>query len=136
MIKIAAIILSLISFYFFTSNKNNVITSKEKNNLIPKELKLDYPNEIKKIIDRSCIECHSTNGNMAKIKVNFDYFTNGKYSNKKLAGKLNNIANAVENNRMPPAKYIAKHPKAKLSDTETKKVIEWAKKQAKILSPK
>jgi len=134
MIKILAVIVSISIFSIFTSTKNNIISSKNKLNTIQQTKKIDVPENIKAIIDKSCVSCHSTNGNMAKMHVNFDYIYNGKYKTEKLIKKLNSSAKSVEKGKMPTKRYITKNPDKAMSDAEKKAFINWAKTQADKLS--
>jgi cytochrome c5 len=83
------------------------------------------PSEVKNILDRSCIGCHSETGqNMAKMKVNFTNWD--KYSQDKQASISKKICNEVTKNIMPPKRFLSTKPEATLSDAEKKIICDWS----------
>jgi hypothetical protein len=46
---------------------------------------------------------------------------------------LKEIAEVVEENEMPPAKFLEKNPDKKLTDAEKKILMDWANSEAKAL---
>jgi len=103
---------------------------------IVKSENIDIPADIKSIIDNKCTTCHSDESSnyKAKMKMNFDKFSNGKYSNGKLVSKFGKMAKKLNANKMPPEKYLAKNPDKKLTEDETKLILTWAAEQRKALA--
>lgn len=97
---------------------------------------IDIPDDVKSIIDNKCITCHNNESTnyKAKMKINFEKFTNGKYSNGKLVSKFGKIAKKLNANKMPPEKYLVENPDKKLTDDETKLLLNWAADQRKVLA--
>ena len=56
------------------------------------------------------------------------------YSNGKLISKLGKISKQLNNNKMPPKKYLGNNPDKKLTVEESKLIIDWATEQADILA--
>ncbi len=98
--------------------------------------KLEIPDNIKIILDKSCMGCHNedSKNQKGKMKLTFENFDNGKYSLGKQIAKLNGIAKSVEKGKMPTKKFVAKYPDRALSDAEAKALIEWAKAQASAMA--
>ena len=98
--------------------------------------KLDIPDNIKVILDKSCMGCHNdeSSSTKGKMKLNFDKFNNGKYSIGKQIAKLNGIVKTLEKGKMPPKKFKAKYPDRVPSDEDTKLLSDWAKAQANALA--
>ena len=98
--------------------------------------KLDMPDNIKAILDNSCMGCHNneSKSTKGKMKLNFDKFNDGKYSKGKQIAKLNGIVKTLGKGKMPPKKFIAKYPDRALSAEDTKALSEWAKAQASALA--
>jgi len=92
--------------------------------------------EVQSILDSKCIACHSTESDSqkSKMKLNFDKFTNGKYSNGKIVSKLGKIKKQVEKGKMPTEKYLKKNPDKKLTVDESKLLIKWSTEQRAILA--
>ena len=97
---------------------------------------IEIPSDVESILENKCFECHKSDskGSKSKLKLNFDKFINGDYSNGKLASKLGKITKQLNNNKMPPKKHLKKNPDQKLSSDESKLIINWATEQANILA--
>ena len=110
--------------------------SEEEYNTFLKEDIIEIPDDVHSILENKCFECHTSKskGSKSKLKLNFDKFTNGDYSNGKLVSKFGKITKQLNNNKMPPKKYIGKHPEKKMTTDETKLIIDWATEQRGILS--
>lgn len=119
----------------------------------PKNDSNDYTNDISKvytvpaditlIMQRACNDCHSNHTTYpwyaniqpvgwwlqhhvdeGKEHLNFSDFA--KYSPKKQAHKLEEVAEVVQEHEMPMSNYVRLHPAAELSETEEKTLINWA----------
>ncbi len=96
----------------------------------------EIPADVHSILENKCFECHTSEskGSKSKLKLNFDKFTNGDYSNGKLVSKFGKITKQLNNDKMPPKKHLKKNPDQKLSSDESKLIINWATEQANILA--
>ena len=94
------------------------------------------PENIQKILEKSCVGCHNSKSKSkkSKMKFNIDKLTNGKYSEKKIASKLRKIVKLVsldnEKKMMPPKKFLNKYPERTLTEDEKTVLINWAKEQS------
>ena len=112
-------------FLNFTLTNSNTKT-------IPEENALNMTEEVKSVIDESCYGCHHTDSknDKGKKKLNFDSF--GKeYSNIKSAGKLKEMAKVIDDNDMPPSKYLEHNPEKALTKDQKTLLIKWATSEAK-----
>ncbi len=93
----------------------------------------EWPEDVVALLERACYDCHtSESGNLkAKQKLNFSKW--GDYKLSKMVGKLSEIAEEVEEGKMPPEKYIEKNPNRTLSDEEMKRLVDWAKAESEKL---
>ncbi|NJW52675.1 heme-binding domain-containing protein [Salinimicrobium oceani] len=108
----------------------------------------EVPENINKILQTSCYDCHSNNTNYpwynkiqpftwylndhieeGKEELNFSEF--GEYSSRRQSSKLRSISSQVEDGEMPLSSYTLVHWDAKLSDKEKKKFIAWMDSLAK-----
>jgi hypothetical protein len=90
-----------------------------------KKGKKPIPENVMKIVKKSCLKCHVSEGNsMASAKVNFSKWD--KYSAKKQAKKANMICNIVSEDKMPPKKFKENHPDAIPTKEEIKMIYDWA----------
>jgi uncharacterized membrane protein len=82
------------------------------------------PAAVKDVLNKSCTGCHSEDGTiLAKMKLNFTNWN--EYSSDKQASSGQAICTEVTEDKMPPKKYLKKHPEVKLSDEEKAIVCSW-----------
>jgi uncharacterized membrane protein len=94
---------------------------------------LDMPDDVKAVIEKSCFGCHNTDSKNDKAKDKLDLKTLGDLDKPKMIHALKEISEVVEENDMPPAKFLEKFPDKKLTDDEKKLLMNWADSQAKSL---
>ena len=116
---ILAIAFSALGFYYESHSPAEQILPQEELNQI------DVPENVKTVLDRSCLPCHGTDGS-GKAKMKWNWEKMPEYSKTKLISKLVKVAEKVEEEKMPPPKNIKKNPDRKLSDEEKKLVMDWA----------
>ena len=128
----ASIIVLGLSYLLLSYNE----ASENEYETILNENKIEIPANIQSILEEKCLECHTSEakGSKSKLKLNFDKFTNGDYSTGKLVSKFRKITKQLNNNKMPPKKYLGKHPDKKLTAEESKLIIDWATEQSNTLA--
>lgn len=94
------------------------------------------PDNVKAIIEKSCFGCHNTDSKNDKAKEKLDLKTFDALGKKEMIHALGEIAETVDENEMPPAKFLEKFPDKKLTDAEKKILIDWAKNEGKALMKK
>lgn len=116
-------------YSFSKTEKRNYDSVKDVDSIV-------IPEEVQTIIDNKCYGCHNTEsrGDKSKKKLNFDYFTNGEYSKGKIISKLGKIKETLDENEMPPEKYLAKKPEKKLTADEKTILENWVINQKKALA--
>ena len=83
------------------------------------------PDNVTKIINKSCYSCHSTNSKdtKAKEKMNFDKF---KYlKTYQIMAKWDKISEVAVNDEMPPKKFKKKHPEKALTMNDLDILTTW-----------
>lgn len=84
----------------------------------------DIPDSVWAVLEKSCYDCHSTDGNgMAKAKLNFDKWND--YAADKQLAKAKDICDELENEKMPPSKYRKNNPEAVPTAEEVARVCNW-----------
>jgi hypothetical protein len=82
------------------------------------------PAGVTAVLQKSCIGCHSEDGNMlAKMKFSFTKWN--EYSPEEQASTGKEICEEVTDDKMPPKKFLKKHPEIKLSDEEKSIICSW-----------
>jgi hypothetical protein len=111
------------------------------------------PNDVLNIFRNSCYDCHSNNTRYpwyvniqpigwfmdshikeAKRKMNFSEFAT--YPLHRQYNKFNDIIENVSDGEMPLPSYLLIHTDAKLSDTQKKKLIDWANAMRDLMQTK
>lgn len=92
-----------------------------------------YPAEVKAVIDNKCLGCHNPDARNEKSrnKLNFVMLPTMKKSEQ--VGKLGDIVDVTKKGEMPPKQFLEKKPEAKLTDSESELLIDWANNQADAL---
>jgi len=100
----------------------------------PQETKIvKMPDDVKAIIDKSCFGCHNSDSQNEKGKDKLNLSTFDTLTKNKMIASYRKMAEAVEENEMPPAKFLEKNPDKKLTNAEKKILMDWANSEAKAL---
>lgn len=137
MIALLAIFL-VIQFFKPTRNQSTAQTGNELT------AKYTVPDSVLTILKRSCYDCHSNHTEYpwyanyqpiawwldhhikeGKRELNFSEF--GTYAPKKADHKLEEVVEMIEKKEMPLDSYIWMHEGAKLSASDAKLLMDWAK---------
>lgn len=104
-----------------------VATVPRENSEVLETSKVEYPADVKAIIDKSCYGCHSDKGQSedAKKALHWDKLT--QLGKGKAIAKLASIAEVAEKGEMPPSKFLEKYPNAKPSAQDVAALVKWAK---------
>ena len=95
---------------------------------------IEMPENVKSIVDNKCYGCHSAEGKSDKAKKALMWDDLSTLSKVKQISKLDDISEVVGEGEMPPAKFLENFPDKKLTEEESKVLIEWANNSAnKIL---
>lgn len=109
------------------------------------------PDDVQKILTRSCNDCHSNNTNYpwySKIQPSAWFLANhikdgrkqlnfsewGSYDGRRKKRKLGEICEQVEAKEMPLSSYLWIHWSAKMSDDEIKKICAWTESETAKIS--
>lgn len=88
----------------------------------PQEKLADFPEDVQKILETSCYDCHSAAASNVKAKSKLNFSKWADYSDSKKVGKLESINETITEGDMPPRKYLEKYPDNGM-DQEQKDII-------------
>ncbi len=88
------------------------------------------PADVKAVVDNKCYGCHSVDGQSDDAKEGLMWDSIPHYSKARQIAVLDDIAEVLEKNEMPPAKFLESHPDAKISPAESKLLQKWAENTA------
>lgn len=117
-------------FVFFGFVQDNA----EKSQQTVQDETFQIPADVQKVLDNSCVGCHTSDSKnvKAKQKLKFEDLTSMK--SYKLSGKLSDIAKEIEEDKMPPSKFLENYPDKKLSAEDKALVLNWAKETSAKLA--
>lgn len=104
------------------------------NGSIEKEAQM--PKNVKVIIEKSCFGCHNTDSKNEDAREDLDFKTFGELSGAKMVLALKEITEVLEEDEMPPKKFLQKNPDRALTANEKKVLLDWAKSEAESLKNK
>ena len=93
----------------------------------------EIPEEVNKALEASCYDCHTTGAKNkdAREALNFEKWDDYRVTKK--IGLLGKICELVEEEKMPPAKYLNFNPGKKLSAAQKQLICDWAEKESSAL---
>ncbi len=81
-----------------------------------------FPDDVQKILENSCYDCHSDASSNAKAKLKLNFTKWSELSDAKKIGKLEGINDEVKGAKMPPERYLSNNP-GKALTAEQKELI-------------
>lgn len=118
---ISVFIVALFAMSFVVSAHDNPI-KKDK-----------MPDNVKVAINKSCFGCHNSDSKNEDAKEALDFKKLDGLSTIKKIGAYKEIGETIEEQEMPPKKFLERKPEKKLTDEEKELLINWSKKEAEAL---
>jgi hypothetical protein len=69
-----------------------------------------FPENVQKIIENSCFDCHSVTSSNEKARTKLNFSEWSGLSDAKKIGNMEDIKKVVRDGDMPPLKYVSKFP--------------------------
>lgn len=91
------------------------------------------PDEISKIVEKSCYGCHNTDSKNEDAKEDLDFNTLNDLKKVKKITTLRDIAEVMEKDEMPPKKFLENYPDRKPTEKEKATLMKWAQKESEAL---
>lgn len=122
----AITIVFIMGFSLTSQNTNKANPQTENENF-------KVPDNVKAILDNSCLQCHGADGKF-KAKLKFNYENMAEMDNSKIISKLSKIEDIVDEGKMPPKKYLKKNPSHKLTNEDKETITNWASSLAEEIT--
>ncbi|WP_430974490.1 heme-binding domain-containing protein [Sunxiuqinia rutila] len=97
---------------------------------------LQVPQNVKVILNNSCFGCHNTDSRNDDAKEELDLKTWHQLTGTKRLLALKHIRETIEENEMPPKKFLQHKPEKALSAEQKKLLIDWVKQESTALLKK
>lgn len=98
-----------------------------------KKISIEMPANVKAVVEKSCFGCHNSDSKNEDAKEELDFKTLGDLKVFKRIGTLRDIAEVMEEDEMPPKKFVEKYPERAPTAEEQKLLADWVKKEAQRL---
>lgn len=94
---------------------------------------LNPPEDVQQILVSSCYDCHSSAGTNedAKKALIFDQWDDYRLTKK--ISLLDKISEVIEEDKMPPGKYLELKPDRKLETAQKELLLKWAEETSNAL---
>jgi len=92
-----------------------------------------FPDEISTILKTSCYDCHSTGSKSSDALKKVDFLVWDEYQVTKKISLLGDISKVLEDEKMPPKKYLEHNPDSQLSEEQIKLLSDWTKEESEKL---
>ena len=122
LILVTGVALTALTFAFTTPSEKPVQVN-------PQDKTAMFPENIEKMFETSCYDCHGSDASNAKAKAKLNFGNWSEMSPSKKVGKIEGIKDVVLSGDMPPARYIEKNPSAALTKEQKDAVGKWAQEE-------
>ncbi|HYQ57196.1 MAG TPA: heme-binding domain-containing protein [Draconibacterium sp.] len=122
-ILIPSVLLLMVSLVAFGSNRSNESESESE----------PLPAKVKTIVDNSCFGCHNTDSRNEDAKKALDFMKLDSLSTVKMIHAYKEIGEVLEENEMPPKRFLERFPDRALNDADKKLLLDWSKEQTEAL---
>jgi len=119
-IALCAVALAMMAF----TNPSG-ITSREKSNPPQEQVAPVFPEDVQKILETSCFDCHTDAASNVKSKSKLNFSKWSELSDAKKVGKMESINEEVTKGEMPPQKYINNYPDKALKQEHKEIISKW-----------
>ena len=99
----------------------------------PKKFEYDMPENVRAVVENSCFGCHNSDSRNEDARDELDFKTLNDLKAFKKIGTLRDIAEVMEEDEMPPKKFLEKYPERAPSEAEEKLLSDWVKKESQRL---
>jgi len=116
-----------IVFAFNFSNATVSINSPDPQ----EQINLDFPEDVKAILERSCFDCHTDEASNFKAKGKLNFSKWDEYKSSKKISKLDAICEEMKDGSMPKKKYVEKYPDKSMSHEDIDLICNWTSEESK-----
>lgn len=99
--------------------------SRENSNPPQEQVAPVFPDEVQKILETSCFDCHTDAASNVKSKSKLNFSKWSELSDAKKIGKMEDMNEEVTESNMPPEKYLEKYPEKALKQEHKEIISKW-----------
>lgn len=93
----------------------------------------DFPKKVSGILEQSCFNCHTTGSKVSDAVESIDFLKWDELSKTKKISNLNDMQEVLGEGKMPPERFLKKHPDKALSEKDKNILIKWTKTEISTL---
>lgn len=92
---------------------------------------VDVPEDVQAVIKGKCLGCHNIESRNDKAKEKLEFDRLDSLSMVEKIGKFKDIGKELNDNKMPPEKFLERFPDKALTADEKKILLDWASTEIK-----
>jgi hypothetical protein len=89
-----------------------------------------FPDDVQKVMETSCYDCHSDAASNVKAKSKLNFSKWGDLSDAKKVAKMEGINDVIKSGDMPPGKYITNNPDKALNQEHKDLINKWVTEES------
>lgn len=93
------------------------------------DLALGFPEEVTKLLENSCYDCHISSARNAKAKSKLNFSKWNDLSDARKIARLDDICKTLNEGEMPPSRYLSKNPDRALDKAQKELLCEWTEEE-------
>ncbi|MFO7615245.1 MAG: heme-binding domain-containing protein, partial [Bacteroidales bacterium] len=93
------------------------------------ELSLGFPQDVAKLLEHSCYDCHINSSKNAKAKTKLNFSKWNDLSNARKIARLDDICKTLNEGEMPPSRYLSKNPDRALDKAQKELLCKWTEEE-------
>lgn len=89
------------------------------------ELALGFPEEVTKLLENSCYDCHTNAASNAKAKMKLNFSKWNDLTDSRKVSRLGDICLTLNKGSMPPSRYLSNNPDKALDKEQKELLCKW-----------
>ncbi len=97
---------------------------------------IEITGKVKEIIEAKCMNCHKPDARNEKAREKLQWVKVPEMNQEEQKHLIAELFEVLEDGKMPPKRTVERRPEMKLTDEETKTLMDWVEKEDKRLRGK
>ena len=124
-IALFAVVLAVMAFTYPAGSPSTISPNPQQEKVAPA-----FPENVAKVFESSCFDCHSDKSSNAKAKSKVNFSKWSELTDAKKVGKMEAINEVVKKGDMPPAKYTSTHPDTTPTQEQKDIINKWVTEES------
>lgn len=98
--------------------------------------KIELPDNVKAIVEAKCMNCHKPDARNEKAREKLQWVKVPEMNKEEQEHFIAEMFEVLEEGKMPPARMVERNPDMKLTEDESKALMDWVEKEDKRIKGK